>query len=194
MLFLFFQLTGVIIKFSIPISTSPVAEVHNASLKTPSSNFVFALSELGISVCNFYTYLIGNSNISPEIPLCTWCDADESDPDMVYGKKCNHRPPFEAHMVASPVQLKFVPLQEAQQVQRQIANVMATLYWNINDQHTCAAASADGANFACVSNHSSCVDTTYMSGYSCRCDAGYTGNPYVVGGCSRDHGNIDSLI
>nr|XP_040252131.1 wall-associated receptor kinase 3-like [Aegilops tauschii subsp. strangulata] len=177
---------SVLIDFSIAISTSPGAEVQNASLKTPSSNLVFALSKLNIAVCNFYTYLIGNSNISPEIPFCTYCD--DLDPDMVYGKKCNHRPPFDAHMVANPVQLKFVPVKEAQQVQRQKATVLAMLFWNINDQRTCAAASADWANFACVSNHSSCVDTTYMAGYSCRCDAGYSGNPYVLGGCSRDPG------
>ncbi|KAI4970159.1 hypothetical protein ZWY2020_001073 [Hordeum vulgare] len=178
---------GLFINFSIVILTSPGAEVHNASLKTPSSNFVFALSELGIIVCNFYTYLIGNPNISPEIPFCTSCDADESGPDMVYGKKCYPRPPFEAHMVAKNVQLKFVPVKEAQQVHRETATVMAILFWNINDQHTCAAASADETNFTCVSDHSSCIDTTYMRGYSCRCDAGYKGNPYVVGGCSRDH-------
>ncbi|XBI03321.1 hypothetical protein VPH35_131754 [Triticum aestivum] len=182
--------TGILIDLSIAISTSPSAEVHNAPLKTPSSNFVFALSDLYITVCNFYTYLIGNSNISPEIPFCTSCDADESDsePDMVYGKKCNDGPPFEAYMVANPVQLKFVPLEESRQVQRQTATVEAKLYWNINDQHTCATASADEANFACVSKHSSCVDTMYMPGYSCCCDAGYTGNPYVLGGCSRDNG------
>ncbi|XBI41001.1 hypothetical protein VPH35_125511 [Triticum aestivum] len=180
---------GVLIDFSIAISTSQGAEVYNASLKTPSSNFVFALSNMWITVCNFYIYLIGNSNISPEIPFCTSCDPDELDPDMVYGKKCNHRPTFEAHMVANPVQLKFVPVKEAhQQVQRQIASVVATLYWNINDQHTCAAASADETIFACVSSHSSCVDTPYMPGYSCCCDVGYTGNPYVLGGCSSDHG------
>ncbi|KAE8804602.1 Wall-associated receptor kinase-like 22 [Hordeum vulgare] len=178
---------GVLIYFSIAISTSPVAEVHNASLKTPSSNFGFPLSQLDINVCNFYTYLIGNSNIRPDIPFCTTCDAGGTDPDMVYGKKCNHKPPVDAHMVDNPVQLKFVPLKEAQQVQHQNATVLATLYWNINDQQTCAAASADGANFACISNHSSCVDTLYMPGYSCRCDNGYTGYPYVVGGCSRDH-------
>ncbi|KAI4970157.1 hypothetical protein ZWY2020_001071 [Hordeum vulgare] len=120
-----------------------------------------------------------------EIPFCTSGDADESD--SVYGKKCYPRPPFEAHMVAKNVQLKFVPVKEAQQVHRETATVMAILFWNINDQHTCAAASADETNFACVSDHSSCIDTTYMRGYSCRCDAGYKGNPYVVGGCSRDH-------
>ncbi|VAI92175.1 unnamed protein product [Triticum turgidum subsp. durum] len=184
---------GVYINFSIAISTRPGAEMHNAALKTPSSNFVFSLSMLWINVCDFYTFLIGNSNVNPDIPICTTttlCDkqgSDESGTNM-YGKKCSFGPVSDPDMVANAVRLKFVPVKESQQVQHQIAWVAARIYWNINDQRTCAAISADEVNFACVSNHSSCVDTMYMSGYACRCDAGYMGNPYVVGGCSRDHG------
>ncbi|EEE70226.1 hypothetical protein OsJ_30340 [Oryza sativa Japonica Group] len=38
---------------------------------------------------------------------------------------------------------------------------------------------------ACISNNSYCHNVTdnYRSGYVCRCDDGYDGNPYVAGGC-----------
>uniref|UniRef100_A0A453SYI9 Protein kinase domain-containing protein n=1 Tax=Aegilops tauschii subsp. strangulata TaxID=200361 RepID=A0A453SYI9_AEGTS len=83
------------------------------------------------------------------------------------------------------MQLKFVPVKEGQLVQRQIAGFDSVMYWNINDIQTCANASADEANYACVSDHSSCFDTSYLPGYACACDHGYMGNPYVLAGCSR---------
>ncbi|EAZ10087.1 hypothetical protein OsI_32396 [Oryza sativa Indica Group] len=38
---------------------------------------------------------------------------------------------------------------------------------------------------ACTSSNSKCVNVTdnYRSGYVCQCEDGYTGNPYVPGGC-----------
>ncbi|XP_044958269.1 uncharacterized protein LOC123409427 [Hordeum vulgare subsp. vulgare] len=178
----------VFVNFLIAISTSPGAEV-NVSLEAPSSNFFFNLWGTSITVCGVYTYLIGNSNINPEIPFCTMCDGPQSDDDRVYGKRCMDGQSLYLGMVGNALHLKFVPVKEVQQVQHQTVGVNTTMIWNINDQRTCAAASAEETNFACVSKHSSCVDTTHMpTGYSCSCDTGYTGNPYVLGGCSRDPG------
>uniref|UniRef100_A0ACD5V156 Uncharacterized protein n=1 Tax=Avena sativa TaxID=4498 RepID=A0ACD5V156_AVESA len=43
----------------------------------------------------------------------------------------------------------------------------------------------DAARSACRSTHSSCHNITgnYRSGYVCRCQDGYQGNPYLAGGC-----------
>ncbi|KAJ1288955.1 hypothetical protein BS78_02G128400 [Paspalum vaginatum] len=50
------------------------------------------------------------------------------------------------------------------------------------DNSTCPA---DAAATACKSSHSSCrnVSTATRSGYVCDCQDGYTGNPYLTGGC-----------
>ncbi|XP_044432303.1 putative wall-associated receptor kinase-like 16 [Triticum aestivum] len=182
--------SGIDMNFSIVISTSPGAEVYNASLEIPSSGFDFGLSYLSITVCNFDTYFIGNPRISSKFPLCTECDGEGSG--TIY-RKTTCYPPVYPLIPINVIQLKFVPVKEAQQVQRQIARINSLIYWNINDKRTCVDASADEDNFACVSDHSSCVDDNwYKTGYSCVCDHGYMGNPYVLGGCSR-HGIATGL-
>jgi hypothetical protein len=61
------------------------------------------------------------------------------------------------------------------------------MQWSIADQLSCAAASVDKTTFACTSNHSLCVHTSMRFGYTCLCDDGYSGNPFVLNGCSRDY-------
>ncbi|CAL4999767.1 unnamed protein product [Urochloa decumbens] len=51
---------------------------------------------------------------------------------------------------------------------------------------SCTAAK-NKPQYACVSGHSECVDSTNGPGYFCNCTQGYEGNPYIVGGCK----NID---
>lgn len=62
------------------------------------------------------------------------------------------------------------------------------LDWFVADGNGCAAASANKTTYACAGEHSDCIDAG--DSYSCLCQSGYSGNPYLADGCSRDQGNI----
>ncbi|XP_044445910.1 wall-associated receptor kinase 2-like [Triticum aestivum] len=48
---------------------------------------------------------------------------------------------------------------------------------------TCESAGAKPESYACVSDHSVCVDSPIGRGYICKCNKGYQGNAYLRDGC-----------
>ncbi|XP_047053275.1 wall-associated receptor kinase 4-like [Lolium rigidum] len=176
------------VSISWTISTSPAVDVYSATWKAPAMNFLLDHSSgMSFTSCDFYTHLIGDPTVNPEIPFCTGCDSLGSD--TLYGQGCYGSDGIISG--SSRLQFKFVRHKEAQAQQRQNVEVFTLtglVSWSIYDQPSCAAASLDKATFACTSNHSSCSYSTFSFGYSCHCDGRYMGNPYVLNGCSRDYG------
>ncbi|KAG6482958.1 hypothetical protein ZIOFF_059598 [Zingiber officinale] len=70
-------------------------------------------------------------------------------------------------------------------------SVPVVVSWGIGNE-TCEEARRDSSAYACVSQHSECVDSSAAPGYLCNCSNGFEGNPYLVDGCQGTTGNASS--
>jgi hypothetical protein len=145
------------------------------------------------------------TSLSCTLTCPTW---DTSITDMVDRKNCNGTGccPIYRNTPTRAFSLKFVRHGESNPGPPNnlsslwdyinVTTWYSYLAWIIVDQPNCASAKKNNTNFACVGTNSRCIDRQVSQhfGYSCFCNPGYVGNPYLLIGCSRDRGIYSILL
>ncbi|CAL5032541.1 unnamed protein product [Urochloa decumbens] len=170
------------------------------SWSSPGDSFALSYISMNVTGCDFDIYFIDRvANITP--PICTLKCPTSDITDMEARQNCNGTGCCNIiwDISVRAFSLKFVSRRESNPKAKynqsslwdyiDVTTVDADLSWNIVEQPNCASAK-DNKNFACVGNNSQCMDSEELpdSGYSCKCNSGYVGNPYLYSGCSRDRG------
>nr|TKW03816.1 hypothetical protein SEVIR_7G068645v2 [Setaria viridis] len=189
---------GINFPYTIPVSYG--VHTYNMSWNSPGYSFTLSSIWMNITGCDFDIYFSDrDANITS--PMCTLKCPTSDITDMAARQNCNgtgcclifwensvraFNLTFVRHRESSPeVNYNRSSLWDYINV----TTVSASLSWNIVDQPNCASAKENNATFACVGNNSRCIDDVedfgYI-GYSCKCNSGYVGNPYILSGCSRD--------
>ncbi|CAN6234688.1 unnamed protein product [Urochloa humidicola] len=185
------------------LSTIPVSydvNTYNMSWSSPGDSFALSFIWMNITGCDFDIYFSDrDANITS--PVCTLKCPTSDITDMEARQNCNGTGccPVGWDRTVRAFDLRFVRHRESSPEAKynqsslwdyiNITTVDAGISWNIVDQQNCAIAK-DNRNFACVGNNSRCIDSeeSIDFGYSCKCNSGYVGNPYIYSGCSRDRG------
>ncbi|CAL4989505.1 unnamed protein product [Urochloa decumbens] len=180
--------------------------VYDLSLPSPGRSFSRFYTTLNITGCDLDVYWIDQMAGTTKLACSTWCPSEEFT-EMAARYNCSDMGccPVEVRSTQDAIQLSFVHKKNSvidasrsnnltSRLRDRITvanNGPAMLVWNIVDQPNCPTAKKNRAKYACISNHSNCYDnglTSSVVGYLCECEMGFTGNPYVLDGCTNDKG------
>ncbi|KAJ1269201.1 hypothetical protein BS78_07G192500, partial [Paspalum vaginatum] len=193
----------VALTYTIPMRDG--VDVYNISWNSPGKSFSVSYAGFTVVGCGFDVYS-ADRDTNTTVQVCTLsCPAGIADAKaMVHN--CNSTAgccivdlenirafglSFVRHNQSSNV-LPVQPNRRSSLLWDHIIKVTtagARLKWNIIDQRSCASAKENNTNYACVANNSQCIDESEDSlafGYSCKCNPGYLGNPYIHNGCLKD--------
>ncbi|CAN6248206.1 unnamed protein product [Urochloa humidicola] len=186
--------------FTIPL----IFGVHNYNMSwdTPGKSFEINYVQLNVTGCDFDIHVIDRVTNSTTLWPCNLKCPTTEITDTVARQNCNGTgccPVF----LYDAFELKFVRHRknnlEAHHNRSSLwhyINVTTSSYgylsWKMIDQPRCSRNRESNRTFACASKNSRCMDIDryqFMdTGYYCKCNGGYMGNPYILDGCSRDKG------
>jgi hypothetical protein len=190
------------------IAMKSSVSVYHMSLNPPGSSFTIGrFTVLNITGCDLDVYLVDKVN-NRTMWVCRTVCPDQRITETMATRNCNGFGCCRVQ-IATPIadgyQFRFVQGHKKSNTRARSSRAShlwdrisittdgpQLLSWNIYDQPTCVAAVRNRATYACISKHTECVDegTPSRSGYRCICSDGYTGNPYIPDGCSRDKGDL----
>jgi hypothetical protein len=196
--------------------------VYNFSLEPLGRSFSYGILGIGtliIAGCDLDVYWTEQITGTTNFGCSTWCPSKETTTDTEMARSnCSNGmgccPLNVRRGTMEVLKLNFVrrktstvgvgPWGSNQTTLLRHNNITVasvdTINWNIVDQPNCTTAKEDRIRYACISNHSRCGDAydSYArsghAGYSCVCDLGYTGNPYVLDGCTYDKGTSFPIL
>ncbi|EEC77002.1 hypothetical protein OsI_15327 [Oryza sativa Indica Group] len=192
------------VMFSHSISMKSNVSVYNMSWDAPGKSFTLVYARLNITGCDFDIYQVLDQSGNVPAKLCNVTCPNRGITEDIARQDCNGTGccSIQVSIRAQTFQLMFVRHGkgavelDAQSNQSSlwstinVTTVYAGISWRILDQPTCASTFDNRTNYACISEHSKCMDGYFapILGYNCLCDGGYQGNPYILDGCSRDRG------
>ncbi|WVZ53231.1 LOW QUALITY PROTEIN: hypothetical protein U9M48_004203 [Paspalum notatum var. saurae] len=191
--------------------------VYNFSLQPPGKSFSRSFTDLNITGCDLDVRAVDQTAGKTMWGCATWCPHPDDNDDQggraeitemearlncSSGMGCCQVTMGTEGSIPKDFQLTFVHrksgtgdasrsnLTSLLRDRITVSSDFAMLDWSIVDQPDCPSAMKNLTDYACISNHSNCYGQsgTSMDGYLCQCDIGYTGNPYVLDGCTTDQG------
>jgi hypothetical protein len=181
--------------------------VYNMSLAPPGRSFSYVpYISLNVTGCDLDVHWMDQMTGINRLACSTWCPSEEIT-EMAAKHNCSGSGSMgccyiDVRGTQEGFQLSFVRRKSRVGASRSnqtsllrkritISSVWGAVFtWSIVDQPNCLTAKQNRTNYACISNHSKCHSEPEDLAYSCGCETGYTGNPYVLDGCINDKGTF----
>uniref|UniRef100_A0A8I6Y130 Wall-associated receptor kinase galacturonan-binding domain-containing protein n=1 Tax=Hordeum vulgare subsp. vulgare TaxID=112509 RepID=A0A8I6Y130_HORVV len=194
------------VSFSQSVPVRPEEDAYNISwnpVRSPTSYYL----RLNFTGCDFDMYVLDNGTNKTAGQCTTTCpDEDITDKVSSLRQDCNGTGCCSTGYISASTtgfDIKFVrhkigKLEFKAHSNRSsiwdtidVSTDHASIFWGITIDEP-GGPFQNSTDYACLSNHSNSRQQ-YQDEYTCYCDRGYGGNPYITDGCSRDKGNCSEI-